>query len=241
MVALVNGPWLRIAAVSWSPTQYVTGGELAAVLEPLKGASLLTLDQRALVDQLRGLPAVADAQVEPLIPNGLAVSVTEKMPAYLWQTNAVRLVVARDGTVIGEIALRDQLNGRMARLPLIDDRRRSSHDLSPGDRIPAGDASTALRLSAIAPALLGSTASGLQVHIDERCGFLVTPKERAGWSAALGFYPDGTASTSMVNDQLAAIRTLLAAHRESTVNWVDARNPGKVYWRPNGLGGSDAC
>jgi POTRA domain, FtsQ-type len=243
LMALINGPWLRVAAVGSSPTQYVTGDELSAVLNPVKGTSLLALDERALVGRLRALPAVADAQIDPRIPDGLVVSITEKAPAYIWQTSAVRLVVARDGMVIGEIALREQLSGAMARLPLVDDQRRSSHDFSPGDRIPAGDAATALRLAGTAPALLGSAAPSLQVHIDERCGYLLTPKRGAAWSAALGFYTDdgGAGSASILDDQLAAVRTLFAAHRETAVSWVDARNPGKVYWRPNGLGGSDAC
>jgi hypothetical protein len=51
----------------------------------------------------------------------------------------------------------------------------------------------------------------------------------------------GDASPADIDAQVAAVRTLFAAHRENTIGWVDVRNPGKVYWRPNGPGGSNAC
>ena len=33
----------------------------------------------------------------------------------------------------------------------------------------------------------------------------------------------------------------LCSTTAGSVGWLDARNPGKVYWRPNGPDGSDAC
>jgi hypothetical protein len=37
-----------------------------------------------------------------------------------------------------------------------------------------------------------------------------------------------------IEQQIAAVRTLFAAHPEASVSWVDARNPGKVYFRAKG-------
>ena len=40
--------------------------------------------------------------------------------------------------------------------------------------------------------------------------------------------------THRLDRQIAAVRTLFAAHPEDEVGWVDARNPGKVYFRAKG-------
>jgi hypothetical protein len=45
---------------------------------------------------------------------------------------------------------------------------------------------------------------------------------------------DIDAPEQQIERQVSAVRTLFAAHPESTVSWVDARNPGKVYFRAKG-------
>jgi len=67
-------------------------------------------------------------------------------------------------------------------------------------------------------------------------GFMLESSSPA-WSAALGFYQldpreDEGAADARLEQQLAAIRTLFAAHQERNVSQLDARNPGKVYWTP---------
>jgi cell division septal protein FtsQ len=241
---LLDGPWLRIGSVAWGGTRYTSGDDVAAILEPLKGSSLLTLDDAAVAQRLTSLPAVKGAHVEPTLPGGISVQLEEKPPALIWQTPAVRLMVAADGAVFGKTVLAASLGPPLAALPLVDDRRTASLDIYIGDRVPEPERSIALRLAAINPAVLGSSAKALQVRLDDRCGFVIAPRTGTGWAAAMGLYgmdPDPTATAARIGAQVAAIRTLFAAHRESTVGWVDARNPGKVYWRPNGPDGSDAC
>jgi len=60
-----------------------------------------------------------------------------------------------------------------------------------------------------------------------------------GWQVALGVYgidPRETATEAdeRLERQVAAVRTLFAAHAEDEVGWVDVRNPGKVYFRAKG-------
>ena len=102
----------------------------------------------------------------------------------------------------------------------------------------------ALRLAAINPLALGSKARGLLVRLDDACGYVLVPRGGASWAAAIGLSgtdQQSAVTASDIDAHVAAVRTLFAAHPESTVGWVDARNPGKVYWRANGPGGSDAC
>jgi hypothetical protein len=182
--------------------------------------------------------------VEPTLPGGISVAIQEKVPALVWQTSAVRLLVADDGVVFGDLALSTPLPAALARLPLIDDRRETSLDFFIGDRIPDAERSVALRLSAINPVALGSTAKGLRVRLDAQCGYVISARNGASWSAAIGLSGMDANSAAMsagIDARVAAVRTLFAAHSERGIRWVDARNPGKVYWRANGPGGSDAC
>jgi hypothetical protein len=60
------------------------------------------------------------------------------------------------------------------------------------------------------------------------------------WEAAFGGYAldaggPASGSSGSVDEilaQVAAVRTLFSEQPEASVSWVDARNPGKVYWRP---------
>jgi hypothetical protein len=245
LLFLVNGPWLRVSSVAWAGVRYTADDRLTGVLDAVRGTNLLKVDTGALARQLESLPAVSSARVETSFPNGVRVSLVEKTPAFVWRTTAVQLVVAADGTVFGEVARTATLPADLASLPFVDDERAGSRNLSIGDHVPADDMATALRLEALDPAVLGSSATGLSVRLDDACGYTLSPRPDGSWQAVFGSYAllegDMAAIGGRITDQVAAVRTLFAEHRENTVGWVDARNPGKVYWRPNGPGGSDTC
>jgi hypothetical protein len=237
MIAALNGPWLRVEQVAYAGVQFTPPQQLAEVLAPAQGVPLLALDATGIAARLRGLPAVADAHVEALLPNAVKVSVTEKTAAFIWQTHGRRLFGAADGTLIGD-APTGKLSGEIAALPFIEDRRESAAELGPGATLPAETVATALRLVALDPARLGSTSSRLSVQVDDEFGFILVSAKPA-WRAAFGFYGldpmlDIDAPEQQVERQVSAVRTLFAAHPESTVSWVDARNPGKVYFRAKG-------
>ncbi len=238
IMVLTGGSWLRIERIETGPTTYTPPSRLARALEPLRGHALLTLDRRAIEAQLTALPAVAEAHVEAYLPDRVTVTVTEETAAFVWQTMAVQLVAAADGTVIGQVALGATLDGALAQLPFVDDRRPASRDIIVGDRLPENEVRTALRLAAIEPATLGSRAVRLTVRVDEQYGFIVVAPE-IGWAAAFGYYgldpQEGDADVAArVQQQAASVRTLFATAPETTVAWVDARNPGRVYWRAKG-------
>jgi cell division septal protein FtsQ len=241
---LLNGPWLRIGSVGWAGTRYTSDQQVAKLLEPLKGSSLLTLDDAALAARLTSLPPVRAASVDPTLPGGIAVRLQEKAPTLVWQTAAGRLVIAADGVIFGDLAFSQTLPSELTRVPFVVDRRADSREFAVGEAVPEPERSIALRLTSLNPAALGSSAKSLQVRIDDRCGFVISPRSGPDWAAAIGLYAmeaGSTGTTARLEAQITAIRTLFAAHRESTIGWVDARNPGKVYWRPIGSGGSGAC
>ena len=237
---LLQGPWLRVSSVAWAGARYTSGEQLAAILEPLKGSSLLTLDDAAVAVRLTSLPAVRSASLEPTLPGGVSVALEEKTPALIWQTSAIRLLVADDGVVLGDVPLATPLLWDLAKLPIVDDRRGTSLDIFIGDRIPDAERTIALRLAAINPIALGSTAKGLLVRLDDQCGYVISPRSGADWSAAIGLSgmdPNSAAMAASIDARVAAVRTLFAAHPERSIGWVDARNPGRYIGGPTARAG----
>jgi len=235
-VTLVNGPWLRVERLAHAGERYTPAATLDEVLAAYRGLPLLAVDSRVIVERLRSLPAVASAEVSAVLPDQLRVTIAEKQPAFTWVTSVLRLVGAADGTLIGELPRDAEVPADLAGLPAIDDQRRGSRGLTMGDVLSTAELSMALRLLEVEPALLGSASSGLSLRIDSEYGFVLVSAQ-PGWQAALGFYGrdpagDEVAPEVRFDQQAAAIRTLFAGQPETSVRWVDARNPGRVYWAP---------
>ncbi len=110
--------------------------------------------------------------------------------------------------------------------------------MTAGYQVPDALMRMALSLASLDPASLGSAAKRLSVRLDDEFGFGLVAAE-PGWELALGVYgmdPDQTAAeaTARLERQVTAVRTLFATRAEAEIGWVDARNPGKVYFRAKG-------
>lgn len=236
LVTLVNGPWLRVGQLAWAGEHFTPQQAIDELVRGYRGAPLLTVDTGALEERLRELPAVADARVRAELPDRLRITIAEKEPALTWLTPAARLVLATDGTVVGRLPRDLELPEALAPLPAVDDQRPQSRRLDVGDSVPGAELRAARRLLALEPAALGSAATRLFLRIDAQYGFILVSRQPA-WRAAMGFYqldPRETeaAAAARLEEQVSAVRTLFAAQAEASVTWVDARNPGKVYWAP---------
>ncbi|HEY8179874.1 MAG TPA: FtsQ-type POTRA domain-containing protein [Candidatus Limnocylindria bacterium] len=236
LVLGVYGPWMRVTALGHTGDAYTPAGRVQEILDDYRGAPILAVDRAALRDRLAALPTVADAQVDLRLPGELQVAITEKVPAFMWRTQRAALVGAGDGTIIAELPLTKVLPDGLRRLPSVDDNRFASRLLSAGGAVPEAELRVARRLTALDPRLIGSRASAFKVKVDYGKGFVLESTQPA-WTAALGFYQldpreDQAAADTRLEQQLAAIRTLFASRPERNVSWLDASNPGKVYWSP---------
>ncbi len=236
LLALVNGPWLRVGRVAWAGDRFTSDTQLQKALASLDGAGLLTLNASAVAARIQRLPAVERATVEALLPDAVRVHVTEKVPTFVWQTSAVRLVGVADGTLIAQLALDADLPADLATLPLVDDQRAGSRHLIVGDRIDASSLAAAFLLSGVDPAALGSKAVDLLVRMTDDDGFLLVSSQPA-WQADFGLYPSSDFDQSgalreRLEAQVTAVRTLFSSEGERNISWVDARDPRRVYWRP---------
>jgi hypothetical protein len=232
------GPALRVSAVEISGNQWTAESALNRALAPINGAPLLTVDPNAVARDVLEIPGVTDATVSVRMSGTVQVQISEAGPALLWRTSAVTLLLNPDGVVIGELARTAVVPDSLADLPFIEDRRVASRNLIRGDQLEPADLATALRLAAVAPEDLGSTATSLSIVVDERYGFeLLSGGSR--WTAVFGFSgidPTETdeMSISHLTRQTDAIRTLFATQPEETLRWIDVRDPGRVYFRAGG-------
>jgi POTRA domain, FtsQ-type len=238
LVALLNGPWLRVTDVAWAGERYTDAGDLRETLETQRGASLLAVDTDVLREAIEGLPAVESASVTAGIFGTLQATVVEREAAFVWTTDDWRFLGASDGTIFAREARSSEADAAVAGLPRIGDHRSSASLLSVGDVIPEPLLRAALRVVDLDPALLGSDETSLSVQLDDEFGFRIFAVEQ-DWEVALGVYgidPRETAAEAdeRLERQVAAVRTLFASHAEDEVGWVDVRNPGRVFFRAKG-------
>lgn len=76
--------------------------------------SLAFLDAAEVRARIEALPLVREASVRKLYPHELAITITERQPAALWQKQGELFVVAGDGTVIDRVT-----DLRFAKLPFV--------------------------------------------------------------------------------------------------------------------------
>jgi cell division septal protein FtsQ len=238
LVALVNGPWLRVQGVAWEGARYTTAAELEGVLEPQTGRSVLAVATRDLEQRLARLPAVADVTVTASLTGRLTASIDERDAAFVWETAAARFLGDADGRIFAAHRGDEPLPEELRTAPLIRDERFAARLVSIGDRIPERLLATTMRIVAIDPTVLGSAATDLALRLDDDHGFtLVAPDP--GWEIALGVYgldprESSAEAAARLERQVTAVRTLFSQEAEDGIGWVDARNPGKVYFRAKG-------
>ena len=238
LVALLGGPWLQVTEVTWGGERFTEQRDLERLLDRQHGTSLLAVDTRSLSERLERLPAVAEATVSASLPGRLEVTIVEREAAFVWETSSAQLLGAADGTVFAALPAEAPLSEPLAALPRIADQRSMSRLMTAGDRIPEAVLRTALRLAGLDPAALGSGAERLSVRLDDEFGFGLVA-DQPGWEMAFGVYGTDPAETSgdaaaRLERQVTAVRTLFTSRNEAEIGWVDARNPGKVYFRAKG-------
>jgi len=238
MVALVNGPWLRVRAVSWDGGSYTRASDVEAVLDGARGRGILAVDTRALSQRLEALPSVAEAVVTASLTGELRAAVVEPAAVVVWETSRGRFLASADGTVFGALPADAAIPDGLADVATVRDERASARRLTVGDVVPGAVLEIALRVVAIDPAALGSVATGLAVRIDDEFGFRLV-SDAAGWEVALGVYgtdprESSAEAAARLERQITAVRTLFASRPEADIGWVDVRNPGKVYFRAKG-------
>jgi hypothetical protein len=175
------------------------------------GPNLFRLATGPLADRIRALPAVADASIAAALPDGIRVTVVEREPILVWADGDRRLLVDRDGLVIGDAAAVDATDAAAraaSGLPTIADLREAAGSLAIGSTLDPLDLDVATRLASLTPADVGSRVAAFDVTVDDRDGWMISVK--SGWEAVFGFYTPTVRRADLVPAQVRLLRSLLA-------------------------------
>lgn len=167
--------------------------------------NLFRLRTVPLVHALEALPAVARVEAHVGLPDHLTLVVVERVPVMVWQSGGRRVLVDAAGIAISEATLGE------AQLPLVSDGRSAAAPLAPGDQLDSIDLAAALKLAALTPATLDSSAGSLSLAIDDENGFTIVAAAPAAWRAVFGHYTPNLRTVDMIDAQVQCLRSLLAA------------------------------
>jgi len=112
--SVANAAGMRIATVSLSGQRQVGREEIFRAAGVTDHSSLLFLDVAQARAKLEAIPWIAEATVRKLYPDRLQITITEREPFALWQSQGKVSVIAADGTVLSAA-----VEPRLATLPFV--------------------------------------------------------------------------------------------------------------------------
>ena len=107
-VEVASGAWWNLTAnagfelkqVYLNGRQHADPGVVKAALDVHPGEPIMQLDLAAIQKRLEAIPEVKSAQLTRELPGNLRVSLSERVPAAMWQHAGGRMLVDADGVVL---------------------------------------------------------------------------------------------------------------------------------------------
>jgi cell division septal protein FtsQ len=209
-----------IEGAAWTPRQDI----LAALAIP-GGQNAFALQTATLEARLLRIPAVRKASVTVALPDEVRVAITEREPVMAWQVGSRRFLVDAAGLLFGEL---DGTGPDGNALPVITDRRAVSAGLGVGSTLDPVTLDAALRLGSLVPADIGSTATSLDLRVDDNEGFVVQGRP-VDWTAVFGFYTPTLRTTELIPGQVRLLRSLLMGREENVLRVILADDRDGTY------------
>jgi hypothetical protein len=211
---------------------YTSDDTVTSALALPQGANLVRLRTDTLIEALRAIPTVGDAQVSIELPDTVRVHIDEREPILIWATGTARFLVDRAGLLFAPAG--DESTAAIADLRVITDTRATASGLYVGAVLDPIDLDVATRIGSVTPADLESTAARLDVSVDDTSGFVVGSSPN-GWVATFGIYTPTLRPPSMVPGQVRLLRSILLEHGEANLARIDlARTLAGTFELKNG-------
>jgi POTRA domain-containing FtsQ-type protein len=213
---VANSTAFEARTITVEGTVLTDAASVSAAVEEVRGQNLFTLLTRPLEDRVRRIPTVRGATISVRLPDTLVVRVRERTAILVWQLGARRYLVDADGRLFAIVP--EAPSASIGPLPVIDDRRAGSVGLSVGLQVDPVDLDAATRLGSLAPADVGSQATGLAVSVSDASGFTVRSRPTS-WQAVFGFYTPTLRTPALIPGQVRLLRSLLIG-REPIVDRI---------------------
>jgi hypothetical protein len=198
------------ANVSVSDLAYTSPELIRDVIDlaPDATPNVFRIDTRRMERALASLPAVAEADVSVLLPDGLDVVVTERSPTFVVVTSAAAFVIDVDGFALDELPLSDA--GTLG-LPIVTDARQQfAPGITAGGRLDAISRDAALRLLALTPDDLDTRFQEFVLTVDDVEGYVIAARPN-GWRAIFGHYTPNLRPVDLIDRQVQCLRSRIAA------------------------------
>lgn len=209
-----------ITGTTWTSDDAV----LAALAIP-SGVNLFTLHTGDLQARLAALPSVRSAEVSIALPDTVHVAVHERQALLAWQVEDRRYLVDTTGFLFAELPGTDPAT---AGLPVVEDGRWVAPSLLVGTTLDPVTLDAALRLGSLTPADVGSSASRLELNLDDTNGFTVTGQP-LGWKAVFGFYTPTLRTTELIPGQVRLLRSLILGREDTVLRVILADDRSGTY------------
>jgi hypothetical protein len=180
----------------------------------IQGQNIFLLDVGALTTHIEALPIVASVNLEKQLPNQLVVTVVERTPVLLWQTQQGTFSADSNGIVIAPAS---ESSGTDRLMTVVDVRGgAAAQQVQPGFHLNAADIAFAIQLFARLPQLAGVSPFTLRYDVVPRQGghvsFIVTGS--AGWLAYLGSAND----SNPLDNRLLELQQILSFAQQQRLN-----------------------
>lgn len=180
----------------------------------IQGQNIFLLDVGALTTRIEALPSVASVNLEKLLPNQLVVTVAERTPVLLWQTQQGTFSADSNGIVIAPAS---ESSGTDHLMTVVDVRGgAAAQQVQAGFHLNAADIAFAVQAFARLPQLAGVPPFTLRYDVVPRQGghvsFIVASS--AGWLAYLGSAND----SNPLDNRLLELQQILSFAQQQRLN-----------------------
>jgi hypothetical protein len=203
-----DGLTLDPQRIELSELRYTEEQQVRSLIDPWVGGrpNLFRLAAADIEREIAALPAVAQAEVRPVLPDRLVVAVSERVPVFVWRSNGEDFLVDANGVLLRAAASDEQGANE---LPMIEDRRRPPAPPEVGGEMETVDLEAILKLGGLDPQFLGSRAQSVALSVDQKDGYVLTAQP-SSWRAVFGHYAPVLRPVEIIETQVQCLRSLLA-------------------------------
>jgi len=183
----------------------------------MQGQNIFTVNVTGLTAKVDASPLVASSSLSKDWPNRLTVTVVERVPVLLWQTQHGTYSVDNQGVVIAPLS---ETAGANHLMTVVDTRSGKGQALNPGVRLNKDDIAFAAEVFNRLPNVAGITTFKLRYDVTMSGGSYVV-ESPSGWLAYLGSAHD----TNPLDNRLTELQQIvsLAQQQQLPLATVDVR------------------
>jgi hypothetical protein len=176
----------------------------------IQGQNIFMLDVGALTSRIEALPMVASANLEKQLPNLVIISVVERTPVLLWQTQQGTYSVDSHGVIIAPAG---ETSGANHLMTVLDVRQGAEQQVHPGILMNEADIAFARQVFARLPQLSGISSFTLRYDVERgHSSFIVVSSN--GWLAYLG----GADDSNPLDNRLIELQQILSLAQQKQLN-----------------------